>query len=78
MFGKRLRLLRMKNKFTQQNMADKLNIALVTYQKYEQSDRTPSLGTLIKIADIFNVPVDFLLGRDKYLETLGVSADEFL
>lgn len=78
MFNKRLRLLRMKNKFTQQNMADILNIALNTYQKYEQAERSPSFDGLVKIADIFNVPTDFLLGRDDYLKSLGVSVDEFL
>lgn len=78
MFNKRLRLLRMKNKFTQQNMADMLDVALITYQKYEQAERTPSFDSLIKIADIFNVPTDFLLGRDNYLKSRGVSVDEFL
>lgn len=78
MFNKRLRALRMKNKFTQQNMADMLNVALNTYQKYEQGERTPMFDGLIKIADIFNVPTDFLLGRDDYLQSLGVSVDVFL
>ena len=77
MFNKRLRSLRMKNKYTQQNMADMLEIALNTYQKYEQADRTPSFDCLVKIADIFNVPTDYLLCRDDFLKSLGVSADEY-
>lgn len=78
MFNKRLRSLRMKNKYTQQKMADMLGLSLNAYQKYEQADRTPSYDCLIQIADIFNVPTDFLLGRDDYLKSLGVSVDEFL
>ena len=78
MFNKRLRALRMKNKYTQQNMADMLDVALNTYQKYEQGDRTPSFDCLIKIADIFKVPADVLLGRDNFLKSLGVSVDEYL
>ncbi len=77
MFNIRLRSLRMKNKYTQQNMADMLDISLNAYQKYEQSERLPSFGTLVKIADIFAVPTDYLLGRDDFLKSLGVSVDEY-
>ncbi len=76
MFNKRLRSSRMKNNYTQQNMADMLNISLNAYQKYEQSERSPSLDCLIQIADILNVSTDYLLGRDDFLQSLGVSFDE--
>lgn len=78
MFNKRLRALRMKNKYTQQNMADMLGITLNTYQKYEQGTRTPSFDCLVKIADIFKVLTDYLLCRDDFLKSLGVSVDEYL
>lgn len=78
MFPKRLRALRMKSHRTQQNMADTLDVALNTYQKYEQGDRAPAYDMLVKLADLFQVPTDFLLGRDDYLKSLGVSVDEFL
>ncbi len=77
MFNTRLRSLRMKRKYTQQNMADMLQVSLNSYQKYEQAERSPSLDTLVKIADILNVPTDFLLCRDDYLDSLGVSVDEY-
>lgn len=76
MFNTRLRSLRMKYKYTQQNMADMLQISLNAYQKYEQAERSPSLDSLVKLADIFNVPTDFLLCRDEFLKSLGVSVDE--
>ncbi len=78
MFNKRLRATRMKRKFTQQKMADILQVSLNAYQKYEQAERSPSLDCLVQIADILNVPIDFLLCRDEYLKSLGVSVDEFL
>lgn len=77
MFNKRLREMRMKHKFTQQNMADKLNIALRSYQCYETGTRSPSFDLLIRIADILNVSIDYLLGRDEFLISLGVSFDEY-
>ena len=78
MFNTRLRSMRMKRKYTQQNMADMLQVSLNAYQKYEQAERSPSLDCLVKIADILNVPTDYLLGRDKFLNSLGVSVDEYL
>lgn len=75
MIGKRLRSARMARKFTQQRVADILEMTVNAYQKYEQSERSPSLDTLVKLADLFNVPTDWLLGRDDYLKSLGVSVD---
>lgn len=75
MFGKRLRAARMARKFTQQYVADTLGITVNAYQKYEQSERFPSLDTLVKLADLFNVPTDWILCRDDYLESLGVFVD---
>ncbi len=78
MFSKRLRALRMKHGFTQQKMADMLNLSLNAYQKYEQAERMPAYDCLVRIADIFNVPTDFLLDRDDFLRSLGVNVDEYL
>lgn len=76
MFNDRLRYCRMKRKYTQQKMADMLDISLNAYQKYEQAERSPSLDTLVKIADILDVPTDYLLCRDFFLHCLGVFVDE--
>ena len=75
MFGKRLRAARMARKFTQQYVADTLGMTVNAYQKYEQSERFPSLDTLVKLANLFNVPTDWILCRDDYLESLGVFVD---
>lgn len=74
MFCKKLRETRMKRKLTQQKIADSADITLRTYQKYEQGTREPSLDMLVKLADILNVPTDYLLCRD--LSVLK-SFDEF-
>lgn len=75
MFGKRLRAARMARKLTQQKVADALDMTVNAYQKYEQSERYPSLDTLVKLADLYAVPTDWLLGRDEFLQSLGVSFD---
>lgn len=76
MFGKRLRSARMKKGLTQQFTADKALIALRTYQCYEQGTRSPSFDLLVVFADLFDVSIDWLLGRDEWLQSHGVSFDE--
>ncbi|GAA0254192.1 hypothetical protein GCM10008922_12960 [Faecalicatena contorta] len=75
MFKNRLRSARIFRGYTLQKTADALGLALRTYQKYEGGDREPNLSLLTEIADLFDVPTDFLLGRDDYLSSLGVSVD---
>lgn len=77
MFNKRLREMRMKRGLTQQNMADKLNVALRSYQCYETGTRTPSFSLLILMADILDISTDYLLGRDDFLKAHGVYVDEY-
>lgn len=75
LLSKRLRMLRAYHNFTQQQMANLLGLTLNAYQKYELAENKPPLETLVKIADIFNVPTDFLLGRDEYLQSIGIKID---
>ena len=44
-------------------MAEKLDITQPSYIRYENGTSQPTLETLVKIADIFDVSVDYLLGR---------------
>lgn len=75
MFSERLNLLRKSRGITAQYMATQLNMQIRGYRKYESGDTQPSLDTLIHIADILNVSIDWLLGRDEWLESHGVSVD---
>jgi len=58
------REVRMARKLTQQRISDSVGLALRSYQCYEQGVREPSLDMLIKLADVLEVPTDYLLGRD--------------
>lgn len=75
MLNDRLRTTRIARGYTLQKTADALGIALRSYQKYESGDRDPSMEMLVQLADLWNVPTDFLLCRDNYLKSLGVSVD---
>ncbi len=75
MFKDRLRAVRIARGYTLQNTADAVGVALRSYQKYESGDSEPPYATLIALADYLAVPTDFLLERDAFLESLGVSVD---
>jgi len=77
MFATRLNSIRKSKGFTAQAMADQLGMLLRSYQFYEAGKRSPSLDTLVKIADILDVPTDYLLGRDEFLKSHGVSVDDY-
>lgn len=75
MFNDRLRAARIYRGYTLQKAADDLGLPLRTFQNYESGAREPNFEMLTAIADLLEVPTDFLLGRDAYLESLGVSVD---
>lgn len=60
---KRLRESRTESEYTQKQMASFLRITQQTYSDYETGRTNPDIDTLIKIADILNVSVDYLVGR---------------
>lgn len=62
-FGYNLKLLRMQNNWTQTELAKLLNVAKGTVSNWENENRFPDKDTLNKIADVFNVSMDYLLGR---------------
>ena len=63
-FGMRLKQLRIEKGFTQKELGDKLNISDRVIGYYESEDRFPKdEQTLRDLSDIFDVSVDYLLGR---------------
>lgn len=61
-FIENLKWLRKINRFTQQQIADEVNVNRVTYTNWEKGKREPNFEKLIKLAEVFNVSVDKLLG----------------
>ncbi|MEM1485747.1 XRE family transcriptional regulator [Oscillospiraceae bacterium PP1C4] len=64
MFSERLKALRKECKITQVALAEQLGISQQAVGKWETGRSTPDPMTLRKIADIFGVSTDFLIGRD--------------
>ena len=59
----RLKELRKKKGISQLRLATELNTTQNTVSRYETGEREPGIDELIKIADYFNVSVDYLIGR---------------
>ena len=76
MFNSRLNQTRKLRGITAQQMADRLCINIRSYRAYESADRMPNLDMLVLIADILDVSIDYLLCRDDFLKSHGVSVDE--
>lgn len=63
MFAKRLKNLREIKGYNQERLAKVLGLSSSTIGMYEQSRRQPDHDTLVKIAEFFDVSIDYLLGR---------------
>ncbi|MDP4109398.1 MAG: helix-turn-helix transcriptional regulator [Bacillota bacterium] len=74
-FSIRLRDLREENNVKQKDLAQQLNLKPNAISKYEKNVSQPSIATLIKIAEIFHVSVDYLLGLSSIKNPY--SADRF-
>lgn len=66
MIGTQLKDLRKKRALTQIQLAKALHVATGTIGNWEVDARDPDFPMLLKIADFFNVSVDYLLGREDY------------
>ena len=64
-FGMRLKQLRTENKMTQTELGKKLNVTKASVSGYENGTRNPDQESLVKIAEIFNVSTDYLLGKEQ-------------
>ncbi len=64
-----LLILRNQKGITQKDMADFLGISRQAYANYETGNREPDLTTLKRIAEYFNVTVEYLLGNSELPQT---------
>ena len=62
--GDRLYQLRIKEEYTQAVIAKMIGVARTTYASYESGQNEPDLKTLIRIANIYRVSIDFLVNRN--------------
>lgn len=69
--GTYLSELRKSRKLTQEEFAEIMHMNKSTIAHYEQGLVCPNVNTLMKIADFFNVNIEYILGRSSYKESLS-------
>ncbi len=63
-FGIKLKQIREKNGLTQQQLADIAAVSRATIAGYETKGRQPDYSVLLRLSEIFNVSVDYLIGGE--------------
>lgn len=81
-FGDRLKELRLKAGLTQKQLAERIGITKSVVSYYELQERSPSPEVLIKLANIFHVSTDFLLGLEseskQNLDVSGLTDEDIM
>lgn len=67
LLGQRIRNLRKQNKLTQEQLGKMINVTKVSICCYEKETRSPTLETLIALAKVFNVDINYFIGHDQYV-----------
>ena len=78
MLSERIRQLRQDRGLSQVDLARHLNVTKQSVSNWENDNIQPSIEMLQRIADIFSVSTDYLLGREnrRYLEISGLTDEE--
>ncbi len=63
--GEKIRKLRLSKDITQKELADKLNVSFQTVSKWENNINEPDLGSLKKLSNIFNCPINYFFEDDE-------------
>lgn len=71
----KLKELRKQNNYTQKYIADKINVSQVGYNNYELGKREIPLNSLVALADLYKVSLDYLIDRH-FVDEIGYLTDE--
>ena len=63
MFGERLKETRKELKYSQEKVAEMINISRSNISKYETEDLEPNIETLKMLCDLYKVSADYIIGR---------------
>lgn len=69
----RIKELRIEKGLTQSQLAELLGVNQTAAGKYERGELEPNFSTLIKLSQIFEVSIDFLIGHSDDLGVISIS-----
>ena len=76
LFSERLRILRNEQGYKQEYLAEKLNISNTVMSRLENESTVPKFDVLIRLSDIFNVSIDYLIGISDNREIVKQSSQQ--
>lgn len=74
--GENIKYYRMKRNFTQKQLAEKADIAVITLQQYESGKRCPRMAKLVNISNALGIDVKILLNESNSIFA-GMQIDSF-
>ncbi|MCR5184702.1 MAG: helix-turn-helix domain-containing protein [Bacilli bacterium] len=75
--AKNIILLRKERKWTQQDLAERVNYSDKTISKWERGESTPDIEMLCKVAEVFNVDINFLIAEHSNLEVKNLQNQNY-
>ena len=78
MLNERIRKLRQERNWSQVDLAKRLNVTKQSVSNWENDNIQPSIEMLVKLARVFSVSTDYILGLEerRYLEVTGLTDEE--
>lgn len=74
----RLIELRQEKRISQREAGEKIGIKPTTYSMWERGNNTPDIYTICKLANMFEVSTDYILGNSDYKDPTGANDSEAL
>ena len=72
MISRNLKSLRKKNQYTQEEIAEKINVSRQSVAKWENGESNPDIESCIKLANLYNVKLDDLVNHSEEETGFGV------
>lgn len=72
MISRNLKSLRKKNQYTQEEIAEKINVSRQSVAKWENGESNPDIESCIKLANLYNVKLDDLVNHSEEETGIGV------
>ena len=72
MISMNLKRLRKEHQYTQENVAEKINVSRQSIAKWENGESTPDIDTLIKLSKLYNVTLDNLVNHSEDKSGIGI------
>ena len=78
MLGQNIRSLRLERGLKQEELGHRIGVSKQSVSNWENENIMPSIELLIRLADIFGVSTDFLLGREpvRGLDSSGLTPEQ--